>query len=123
MLLLLRLPADCFFSFRFQTNCLSEVLFPDALAQAELLDSYYRTHRKAIGPLHGLPISLKDQFRVKGAETSVGYISWLGNVETEETESWLVKQLRFLGAIVYCKTNVPTSLMVRHAITEFLSMN
>lgn len=96
----------------FQTNCLSEVLFSDALAQAESLDAHYRTHGKPVGPLHGLPISLKDQFRVKGAETSVGFISWLGNVETEETESWLVKQLRALGAIIYCKTNVPTSLMV-----------
>ncbi|KAB2573462.1 Acetamidase [Lasiodiplodia theobromae] len=93
------------------TNCLSEVLFSDALAQAEALDAHYRTHGKPVGPLHGLPISLKDQFRVKGAETSVGFIAWLGNVETEETESWLVKQLRALGAVIYCKTNVPTSLM------------
>ncbi|KAH7028573.1 amidase signature domain-containing protein [Macrophomina phaseolina] len=93
------------------TNCLSEILFAEALAQAESLDSYYRTHGKTVGPLHGLPISLKDQFRVKGAETSMGYVAWLGKVETEETESWLVKQLRSLGAVVYCKTNVPTSLM------------
>ncbi|KZF19210.1 amidase [Xylona heveae TC161] len=92
-------------------NCLSEVLFVQAFARAEELDEYLRTHGKPIGPLHGLPISLKDQFRVEGAETSLGYVGWLGKVETKETESWLVKQLKDMGAIIFAKTNVPSSLM------------
>ncbi|EME85207.1 uncharacterized protein MYCFIDRAFT_54362 [Pseudocercospora fijiensis CIRAD86] len=93
------------------TNCLSEVFFDEAKAQAQRLDQYYAEHGKPIGPLHGLPVSLKDQFRVKGVETSLGYISWLGKVETEESESWLVSRLREMGAVLYCKTNVPSSLM------------
>jgi hypothetical protein len=36
-----------------------------AIAQAKELDAYYDTHKKPVGPLHGLPISLKDQLRVK----------------------------------------------------------
>ncbi|OJJ05975.1 hypothetical protein ASPVEDRAFT_139371 [Aspergillus versicolor CBS 583.65] len=92
-------------------NCLSEVLFSQALARAQELDEYLRVNGKPVGPLHGLPISLKDQFRVKDAETSVGYVAWLGKVETEETESWVVKALKDMGAIVFAKTNVPTSLM------------
>ena len=36
-----------------------------ALAQAKALDAYYEKNGKTVGPLHGLPISLKDQFRVK----------------------------------------------------------
>ena len=36
-----------------------------ALAQANELDDYYEKNGKTVGPLHGLPISLKDQFRVK----------------------------------------------------------
>ncbi|GMG48298.1 unnamed protein product [Aspergillus oryzae var. brunneus] len=36
-----------------------------ALAQARELDRYFETHKKPVGPLHGLPISLKDQLRVK----------------------------------------------------------
>lgn len=79
---------------------------------AEALDAYYRREGKVVGPLHGLPVSLKDQFRVRGTETSLGYVAWLGKKETDETESWLVKQLRKLGAVVFAKTNVPTSLMV-----------
>jgi len=36
-----------------------------ALAQAKELDEYYEKHGKPVGPLHGLPISLKDQLHVK----------------------------------------------------------
>lgn len=40
--------------------------FPEvALAQAKDLDHYYEKNGKVVGPLHGLPISLKDQLRVK----------------------------------------------------------
>jgi hypothetical protein len=38
------------------------------------LDEYYVKHGKPIGPLHGLPVSLKDQFHVKGVETTMGYV-------------------------------------------------
>ncbi|KAH6614362.1 amidase signature domain-containing protein [Chaetomium sp. MPI-SDFR-AT-0129] len=93
------------------TNCLSEVNFTPALADAEALDAAYDREGKVVGPLHGLPVSLKDQFRVRDTETSVGYVGWLGKKETAESESWIVQQLRKLGAIVFVKTNVPTSLM------------
>lgn len=35
------------------------------MAQAKELDAYYEKNGKTVGPLHGLPISLKDQFRIK----------------------------------------------------------
>ncbi|RYF29865.1 MAG: hypothetical protein EOO38_32995, partial [Cytophagaceae bacterium] len=47
------------------TNCVHE-FFPEiALKQAKELDEYYTKQGKVVGPLHGLPISLKDQLRVK----------------------------------------------------------
>jgi amidase len=47
------------------TNCCHE-FFPElALARAQYLDDYFTEHRKPIGPLHGLPISVKDQVRIK----------------------------------------------------------
>lgn len=95
-----------------QTNCLSEVIFTQALADAEALDTAYKREGKVVGPLHGLPVSLKDQFRVRDTETSLGYVGWLGKKETAESESWVVQRLRELGAIVFVKTNVPSSLMV-----------
>ena len=50
-------------------NCLHEIFFDAAIADAEKVDKYYQEHKKPIGALHGLPVSLKDQFHVKGVET------------------------------------------------------
>jgi amidase len=48
-----------------QLNCSLE-FFPEmALARAKELDEHLEKIGKPVGPLHGLPISLKDQFRVK----------------------------------------------------------
>ena len=107
------LPADLRGRFPFiQVNCLSEVLFDAALRRASELDSYIAAHGKPIGPLHGLPVSVKDSFRVNGAETSVGFVGWLGKRETAETESEAVKMLTGMGAVVHVKTNMPTGAMV-----------
>ena len=57
---------------RRQTNCLSEVFFDRALTRAAELDQYLKARGKVVGPLHGLPISLKDMFGVKGIETTNG---------------------------------------------------
>lgn len=57
-----------------QVNCLHEIFFDAALADAQKLDDYYAEHKKPLGPLHGLPVSLKDQFHVKDVETTMGYI-------------------------------------------------
>jgi amidase len=61
-----------------KVNCSNEIFFVLALQHAIELDEFYIQTGKTVGSLHGLPISLKDQFRVKGVETSMGYIAWLG---------------------------------------------
>ena len=86
------------------------MFFDIALERAKELDAYYVQYGKTVGPLHGLPVSLKDQFRVKGVETSMGYVAWLGEKATRE--SVLVEALRAAGAVFYVKTNVPMALMV-----------
>ncbi|KAL4789810.1 Acetamidase [Aspergillus venezuelensis] len=102
------------------TNCILEFFPEAALAQAKELDEYYAKKGKPVGPLHGLPISLKDQLRVKGVETSMGYISWLGTIDTALTESTLTKLLRRAGAIFYTKTSVPQTLMVCETINNII---
>ncbi|THX14555.1 amidase [Aureobasidium pullulans] len=99
-------------------NCLHEIFYDAAIESAQELDQYFATHKKPIGPLHGLPISLKDQFHVKGVETSMGYVGWIGTFQGEkgtgkekEYESEMVKELRNLGAVLYVKTAVPHTLM------------
>lgn len=40
-------------------NCLTEIMFAEALARARECDDYLANNGRPIGPLHGLPISLK----------------------------------------------------------------
>jgi amidase len=89
-----------------------------ALAQAKELDRYYEEHKAPIGPLHGLPISLKDQLRAKGLETSMGYVAWVGKYDQED--SILEALLRKAGAVFYVKTSVPQSLMVCETVNNII---
>ncbi|KAJ7446418.1 general amidase [Mycena galericulata] len=91
------------------TNCLTEIFVDRALARAKALDDHLKTTGKVVGALHGLPISLKDQISIKGIESSMGYISWIG--QFAEKNSVLVDILESLGAIPFVKTNVPQTLM------------
>lgn len=95
-----------------QTNCLTEILFDSALERARELDAHLERTGKLLGPLHGLPISLKEQFDIKGVESTMGYVSRIGHVAVEDCE--MVKMLMDLGAVVHCRTNIPQTLLVRH---------
>jgi amidase len=90
-------------------NCLTEILFTSALARARFLDAEMARTGRPVGPLHGVPVSLKDTFRVKGHDASIGIAS-LAESPAEEN-SLLVDILLEQGAVVYCKTNVPQTLM------------
>ncbi|OBA19582.1 amidase [Metschnikowia bicuspidata var. bicuspidata NRRL YB-4993] len=94
------------------TNCLSEVFFDDAIEQAEKLDKFQQKNGKTLGPLHGLPIAMKDNFNIKGQATSVGIVSWSVSPEKAESDSVLVRILREMGAVFYVKTNVPVAMMM-----------
>ncbi|OTA04470.1 hypothetical protein A9Z42_0050770 [Trichoderma parareesei] len=42
-------------------------MFEEAITRAKWLDAEYKKRGKPVGPLHGLPISVKDQFFIKGS--------------------------------------------------------
>ena len=94
-----------------QTNCLTEICFDDAIAQAKFLDDFLREHGRLIGPLHGVPMSLKDQFDIKGIDSTLGYIGRAFAPAT--SNAVIVDVLKGLGAVVIAKTNLPQSIMVR----------
>lgn len=87
------------------------MFFEDALAQACKLDDYYRQHEALIGPLHGVPVTLKDQFDVRGADSTLGYVGRAFKPASKDAA--IVGILRSLGAIILAKTNLPQSIMVR----------
>ncbi|TAQ88359.1 hypothetical protein B7494_g3302 [Chlorociboria aeruginascens] len=91
-------------------NCLTETLFSEALATARSLDEYFIRTGKLVGPLHGLPISLKDNFETAGRASCVGFVGWADQPATRDSS--LVALLKKLGAVVYVKTNVPPAMMM-----------
>ncbi|KAJ4403175.1 hypothetical protein N0V91_006752 [Didymella pomorum] len=108
-------------------NCLHEIFFDAAIADAKKLDAYFAEHKKPLGPLHGLPISLKDQFHVKDVETTMGYVGWIGTFEGKKGtgkekvfESEMVRELRASGAVLYCKTSVPHTLMSGETVNNII---
>lgn len=92
------------------TNCITEPLYREAEERAKFLDDHLERTGKVIGPLHGLPISLKDNFIVAPHPASIGLAAYANEPTTKDTV--LVTILRNLGAVFYCKTNVPTAMMM-----------
>ncbi|KAI9789856.1 MAG: hypothetical protein M1835_001407 [Candelina submexicana] len=91
------------------TNCLTEIFFTEALARAEQLDAYLSRMGHTLGPLHGVPVSLKDSLRISGYDTSIGLAALTFAPSTET--ALLVQILLNAGAVLYVKTNVPQTLM------------
>jgi Asp-tRNA(Asn)/Glu-tRNA(Gln) amidotransferase A subunit family amidase len=58
-----------------------------------------------VGPLHGVPIGIKDLEDTRGLRTTFGAAAYADNVP--QTDSLLVERLRRAGAIVLGKTNTP----------------
>ncbi|KAI9810069.1 MAG: hypothetical protein M1827_006680 [Pycnora praestabilis] len=92
-----------------KTNCLTEIFFDAAIQRAEYLDSHLKITGKPLGPLHGVPISLKDTFNITGYDSSIGIASLAFNPATEN--ALLAQVLLDAGAVLYCKTNIPQTLM------------
>lgn len=92
------------------TGCLTETFFPQALVRAAELDQHLASTGTVVGPLHGLPISIKDSFNVAGIATTLGIVSFLDHPLATDNAA-LVQILLAAGAVLYVKTNVPQTLM------------
>ncbi|KAL2855518.1 amidase signature domain-containing protein [Aspergillus pseudoustus] len=91
------------------TNCFTEVIFDDALTQARELDKVFSETGRLKGPLHGVPVTVKDQFNVKGYDSTIGYVGRSFCPATEDAV--LVQILKGMGAVFLAKTNLPQSIM------------
>ena len=92
------------------TGCCTEMMFTSAIAQAKAQDAHLKSTGKLVGPLHGIPLSLKDSHEIAGIDTTVGWVGLIG--KPAEKDNMAVSQYRSMGAIIYCKTNIPQSLMM-----------
>lgn len=64
---------------------------------------------RLMGPLHGIPLSLKNQIGVKSHLTNAGFVTWINN--TSKDDAAIVKTFRKLGAVVFARTNQPQAGM------------
>ena len=85
-------------------NALAHVDWDLAAAQARELDRRAREAPGGCGPLHGLPISIKDLFQVTGMPTRGGTRAALPDLGP--SEALLVTRLRAAGALIFAKTNM-----------------
>ncbi|KAL2816932.1 amidase signature domain-containing protein [Aspergillus granulosus] len=92
------------------TSCLTETFFDTALRRAQELDEHLATTGKTMGPLHGLPISLKECYNIAEVPTTMGFVSFLDR-PPQSTNSVLVNVLLAAGAVLYVKTNIPQTMM------------
>jgi amidase len=90
-------------------NCITELLPKLAIERAHELDAYYREHKRPIGPLHGLPISLKEHVGLKGMRCTTGYVSHWDNIAKEDAH--ILQILHDAGAVFHCRTTVPQTMM------------
>jgi len=84
-------------------NAFITVVREQALAEAKKADEDI-AHGRNRGPLHGVPVTIKDMFETAGVRTTGGskiLADWV-----PETDSALVEQLRAAGAITIGKTNL-----------------
>ncbi|KAL9102340.1 MAG: hypothetical protein Q9163_002490 [Psora crenata] len=92
-----------------KTNCLTEIMMPEAEGWLEADGRSGRGGVNLKGPLAGIPVSLKDTFAVGGFDVTIGYSHYAGKPCAEDGN--VVKILKAAGAVPYVKTNLPTTLL------------
>ncbi|KAF2128547.1 amidase [Dothidotthia symphoricarpi CBS 119687] len=91
------------------SNCITELLPNLALERAKELDTYFQEHKRPIGPLHGLPISIKEHIGFQGLRCTTGYVSHWDTIVKEDAH--ILQVLRDAGAVFHCRTTVPQTMM------------
>ncbi len=92
---------------------------PRALAEARALDAE-RKSGKVRGPLHGIPIILKDNFDTADMATTGGSVFLEGSVPPDDAYS--VKKLREAGAVILAKANLSEFASSGRASNGFSSL-
>lgn len=76
-----------------------------ALDEAKRLDKVYAETGEFLGPLHGIPILVKDQAETKDIMTTFGSIAMDGYLPKEDATA--IAKLKQAGAIILGKTTLP----------------
>src|SRR5262245_10919415 len=77
----------------------------DALETARAQDDYFARTGKFVGPLHGIPVAVKDNFDTVDMRTMAGAAADYAN-DKPPKDATMVAKLRAAGAIILGKTNL-----------------
>src|SRR5215470_4922627 len=77
----------------------------DALETARAQDEYFARTGNFVGPLHGIPIAVKDNFDTIDMRTTAGALADYAN-DKPPKDATMVAKLRAAGAIILGKTNL-----------------
>ena len=89
--------------------------FEGARARAAAADQAL-SRGDAVGPLHGVPMTIKESFRLKGTPSTLGFPAFANNIA--DTNAVVVDRLLDAGAVIFGKTNVPPGLMDGQSANE-----
>jgi aspartyl-tRNA(Asn)/glutamyl-tRNA(Gln) amidotransferase subunit A len=89
-----------------QINAYVTVTADEGRRAARAAERALGRRRAALGPLHGVPFSVKDLVATKGVRTTFGTRLFADNVPMEDAP--MVSRLKAAGAIMIGKTNTPT---------------
>ena len=97
-------------------NCFITVMREQALAQARGLDAEQRAGRLR-GPLHGIPIALKDNIDTAGVRTTAASAVFDDRVPSADAE--VTRRLKAAGAVLIGKTNLHEFAMGGTSATSY----
>lgn len=78
---------------------------PGVLEEAEALDRSFGETGSFVGPLHGVPVLVKDQAETEGITTTFGSVAFSDYVPEEDATA--VRRLKEAGAVILAKTLLP----------------
>lgn len=76
-----------------------------ALDEADRLDRMFAETGQFVGPLHGIPVAVKDQVETKGIQTTFGSMAMEGYMPSADATA--IARLKAAGGIVLSKTTLP----------------
>ncbi len=85
-------------------NAVVQVLADEALAAADHADAAVKAGAE-LGPLHGVPVTVKVNVDQRGCATTNGVVEFRNMIATEDSP--LVANLRKAGAVIIGRTNTP----------------
>jgi Asp-tRNA(Asn)/Glu-tRNA(Gln) amidotransferase A subunit family amidase len=80
------------------------VVNPDALTIADSLDRRFRASKQLVGPLHCVPMIVKDNMQTIGLQTAAGNVALKGYAPHKD--AFEVARVKRAGAIVLAKSNM-----------------